>query len=109
MNRLRIIAGPNGSGKTTLTRDLHENYHLNFGHYVNADDIEKKLKKNKRISFRKYKLTITPNIFESFFNVHPLASKESYLKFVIKYNTLYLPAGLNNFSYFAALLADFIR
>jgi predicted ABC-type ATPase len=36
--RLLIIAGPNGSGKTTLTTRLRE-FGLDFGEYVNADEI----------------------------------------------------------------------
>jgi predicted ABC-type ATPase len=37
--RLLIIAGPNGSGKTTLTTRL-----LDFGEYINADEIALTLK-----------------------------------------------------------------
>lgn len=51
MFRLRIIAGPNGSGKTTLTKSLEKNYQFNFGYYINADEIETKLKKDRKISF----------------------------------------------------------
>ncbi|MGL5136550.1 MAG: hypothetical protein ACRC7G_02165 [Beijerinckiaceae bacterium] len=36
--RLLVIARPNGSGKTTLTTRLHE-FGLDFGAYVNADEI----------------------------------------------------------------------
>lgn len=36
--RLVIIAGPNGSGKTTLTRQLLAEG-LEFGNYINPDDI----------------------------------------------------------------------
>lgn len=36
--RLLVVAGPNGSGKTTLTTRLRE-LGLDFGEYVNADEI----------------------------------------------------------------------
>jgi hypothetical protein len=36
--RLLIVAGPNGSGKTTLTSRLRA-MGLDFGEYINADDI----------------------------------------------------------------------
>ena len=36
--QLLVIAGPNGSGKTTLTTRLRE-FGLDFGEYVNADEI----------------------------------------------------------------------
>jgi predicted ABC-type ATPase len=39
--RLRIFAGPNGSGKTSIIRSLKDK--INFGCYINADDIEKEL------------------------------------------------------------------
>jgi len=46
--RLRVFAGPNGSGKTTIINAVR-NYQVNgrnidFGHYINADDIAKQLR-----------------------------------------------------------------
>lgn len=109
MHRLRVIAGPNGSGKTTLTKDLKENYELNFGYYINADDIERILKHNNKISFKRYNLKIKEDSYKSFFSNHPLSKFCSNISFTIKRNTLYLHNGLDSFSYFTAILADFIR
>lgn len=109
MHRLRPIAGPNGSGKTTLTKDLKENYNLNFGYYINADDIEKLLKQNNKISFVRYNLKIKEDSYKSFFDNHLLSKLCSNVSFKIKRNTLYLDNGLSSFSYFTAILADFIR
>ncbi len=109
MYRLRIIANPNGSGKTTLTEDLHKNYHLNFGYYINADEIEKELRKNKKVGFRKYKVAVSAALFNSFFYQHPLRLQCPNIGYTIKRNTLYLTGGLQVFSYFAALVADFVR
>jgi predicted ABC-type ATPase len=40
---LTVIAGPNGSGKSTLTRNLQQEG-VDFGVYINADEIELTLK-----------------------------------------------------------------
>lgn len=45
--RLRVFAGPNGSGKSTVIRSVAEHivdgHPIDFGVYVNADDIARKL------------------------------------------------------------------
>jgi len=86
MYRLRIIAGPNGSGKTTLTKDLQENYHLNFGYYVNADEIEHTLKTERKISFNLYNLDISFEIFNEFFVGHSLKDNCTDVRFTISRN-----------------------
>lgn len=108
MHRLRIIAGPNGSGKTTLTKDLISVHKLNFGIYINADDIEKVLRKNLKISFRRFKLKINEADFRNFYSQHALKDK-SLVGFSIRYNTLYLSETLTRVNYFPTLFADFIR
>lgn len=109
MPRLRMIAGPNGSGKSTLTDDLRKNYPLNFGFYINADDIEKTLKQNGKFGFRRLNLSVTLADFTSFFEGHPLHDKCGVIHFEIKRNTFYLLTPLLNFSYFATVFADFCR
>lgn len=109
MPRLRIIAGPNGSGKTTLTKFLQQNFHLSFGYYINADDIETILKNNGKISYRRFGINVTQEQFTSFFKAHPLSPKCEEIVFQIKRNTFYLGNKLNNFSYFSALFSDFLR
>lgn len=76
-----MIAGPNGSGKSTLTDDLRKNYPLNFGFYINADDIEKTLKQNGKFGFRRFNLSVTLADFTSFFESHPLHNKCGVIKF----------------------------
>lgn len=46
VKRLRILAGPNGSGKTSVYTQLKKDKSFNWGVFVNADDIEEKLKNN---------------------------------------------------------------
>lgn len=49
--RLRVFAGPNGSGKSTIinyVRSLNINDRaIDFGFYINADDIASELKQGK--------------------------------------------------------------
>jgi len=54
--RMRVFAGPNGSGKTTIIKNLQNEIQIPFGIYVNADDIEKTLLKNKAINFSDFKI-----------------------------------------------------
>ena len=109
MPRLRMIAGPNGSGKSTLTDDLRKNYPLHFGFYINADEIEKILKENHRFGFRRFKLSVKPHDFISFYEKHPLHNKCGIIDFEVRHNTFYLKKPLLNFSYFAAIFSDFCR
>ncbi len=53
---MRVFAGPNGSGKTTIIKNLQNEIQIPFGIYVNADDIEKTLLKNKAINFSDFKI-----------------------------------------------------
>lgn len=50
--RLRILAGPNGSGKTSVFGELREKFH--WGVFVNADEIERRLKEECSLDFREY-------------------------------------------------------
>ena len=52
LKRLRIFAGPNGSGKTSLYSTFESKY--NPGVFVNADEIELKLRKNRFVDFSEY-------------------------------------------------------
>jgi len=42
--RLRMFAGPNGSGKSTVFKEIRKKHDVDIGVYINADDIEKKIK-----------------------------------------------------------------
>lgn len=57
--RLRIFAGPNGSGKTTIIKSVRDviinGKKIDFGYYINADDIAAALQLNK-FTFEKYNL-----------------------------------------------------
>jgi len=56
--KLRVFAGPNGSGKSTVI-DFIRNYKVNekkvdFGYYINADDIAATLKTTEGFSFMQF-------------------------------------------------------
>lgn len=57
--RLRVFAGPNGSGKSTIIEAVRKNkvngIPIDFGIYINADDITRALKANT-FSLKRYKI-----------------------------------------------------
>jgi predicted ABC-type ATPase len=59
---MRVFAGPNGSGKSTIIKSVREysfgEKKLDFGIYINADDIASDLRKGK-FSFAQYKILAT--------------------------------------------------
>lgn len=60
--RLRVFAGPNGSGKSTIIKAIQNavinGRKLDFGSYINADEIAASLLKND-FSFSYYGVTVT--------------------------------------------------
>ena len=63
---MRVFAGPNGSGKSTIINAVRKfkvkGIPVDFGIYVNADDIAKKLR-NGKVTFRQYKVKIEEHEF----------------------------------------------
>lgn len=117
VKRLRIFAGPNGSGKSTFIAKVIGDATFNkfkLHNYVNADDIEVKLNKDKGFSFNDYNIQITTTEIQNYFKL----SKFSPLKldnpmlwenFVVENNLLHISQSLPVNSYIAADLAEFIR
>lgn len=64
--RMRVFAGPNGSGKSTIIKSVREyatdNRPLDFGIYINADDIARDLR-NNNFDFDTYEIQPTDNEF----------------------------------------------
>lgn len=59
--RMRVFAGPNGSGKSsiikyTLNVEVQEGKKLDFGIYINAEDITSDLQKGKGLIFSQYEI-----------------------------------------------------
>ncbi|WP_439696791.1 hypothetical protein ACFGVS_30110 [Mucilaginibacter sp. AW1-7] len=67
--RLRVFAGPNGSGKSTVVRSIREakvdGKQIDFGIYINADDIALALKKDS-FSFKAYEVETTKEAILTF-------------------------------------------
>lgn len=108
--RMRVFAGPNGSGKSTILSNIKEK--VNFGVYVNADDIEKSLNIKKCISFKDFDLIVQIETISEFFKnsqFSPLKRNEAdlYKKLEIKDNCLIVNAHID--SYLCADIAEFIR
>jgi len=63
---MRVFAGPNGSGKSTIINEIRKikfnDKPVDFGVYINADDIAFKLRHGK-LNFRDYDIETTPDEF----------------------------------------------
>ncbi|MFK5958479.1 MAG: AAA family ATPase [Lutibacter sp.] len=108
--RLRIFAGPNGSGKSTLAENLRKKYPI--GVFVNADEIEKKLKLRDSLSLYKYKLNSTTDTLREYLLKFGMSQKilqnpNLHKKFKIIKNNIQYSGEYN--SYIAADISGFIR
>ncbi|MCL6261757.1 hypothetical protein M3O96_21880, partial [Aquiflexum sp. TKW24L] len=77
--RMRVFAGPNGSGKSsivkyTLNVEVQEGKKLDFGIYINADDIAVDLRKGKGCEFKKYEIDFSEHEFFKIVNDSGLLS-----------------------------------
>lgn len=109
MPRLRIFAGPNGSGKSTLNTIINPAL---LGIYINPDEIEKQIILHKYFDFESFSIQTTPTEITGFLMNSILLKKAglvaqvSALEFVD--NKIEFKKVMVN-SYFAAVIADFIR
>ncbi|MFM6983658.1 MAG: zeta toxin family protein [Chitinophagaceae bacterium] len=114
-NSLRIFAGPNGSGKSTLFDSIQKKTNLNFGCFVNADEIEKVLKSEGQLLLTQYGLNCQLKDWQNFSKtkdgkslLNIAKSNEIAIKILFKDNKLTTES--NSFSsYYAAYIAAFIR
>ena len=65
---MRVFAGPNGSGKSSIIKyiinvEVQDSKKLDFGIYINADDIADKLKKNEGFDFVDYEINFSEQEF----------------------------------------------
>jgi predicted ABC-type ATPase len=78
--KLRVFAGPNGSGKSTVI-DFIRNYKVNeknveFGYYINADDIASALKTKEGFSLKQYDFEAMVDEFNQIVSESGLLNKE---------------------------------
>jgi len=114
--RMRVFAGPNGSGKSTVINDVRNartnGRAIDFGYYVNADEIAQELRQN-RFSFTPFDFTTDRNEFEQIALDSGLVNEEFppgtfRLSFTFRANSvrLKLPAAVDRL---AQIIADFLR
>ena len=107
--RLRMFAGPNGSGKSTIKEMLLPEW---LGVYVNADEIEKTIRKNGMLDLSDFEVVASDSELRSFLRSSTLLAKAC---LVGQADQLQLIDRKIHFgaievnSYFASVLADFIR
>lgn len=107
--RLRIFAGPNGSGKSTIKEVLPAEW---LGVYVNADEIEKSIREQGCLCLSAFEVSASDVELREFLRNSTLLRKAGLLD---EAEQLQLIAGEIHFcsvavnSYFASVLADFIR
>lgn len=122
--RLRIFAGPNGSGKSSIIKsilntEVEKGKKLDFGTYINADDIAKKLL-SKGISLSSYKVDIDRSEFDEIINQSGLFSNDfSFNRFhkclSIEKNKITINHVIaksvddNSYERIAQILADYLR
>jgi len=109
--RLRVFAGPNGSGKSTIFHKIKSKF--NSVVYLNADEIEKRIKDKLSINLNDYNLdSVSSEKFNTFVKEHSLNKKAQSHNFRInlhiKSSRVFNPTSDTN-SYEASILVDFIR
>lgn len=111
--RLRVFAGPNGSGKSTTRELLREEW---IGVYVNADEIEKVLRRDGAIDLADFALADRAaglqQRLHDFLQTSPLWRRAGLASAVseLQLEGTKLTLGTVHVnSYVAAVLADFIR
>ena len=113
---MRVFAGPNGSGKSTVIQSVREyqteNGKVDFGIYINADDIVTVLKKHS-LSFAQYKIRTDTIEFTEIANASGLINKKFTEKeFKSSFKIVSNKLKLLNASFaeqLAQIVADFLR
>ena len=108
--RLRLFAGPNGSGKSALLEELRGKF--NLGIYVNADEIEKLLGRQRFLHASDFQLHVAQADFAAFLaggQTAVGAQTSEMLGLQVVENIMVVRPGAVVNSYVAATVADFLR
>lgn len=108
-----MFAGPNGSGKSTVFNEIKADYDFDLGIYLNADEIEKTLKRKNSVALTDYNLPPeTGKKFEGFIKKHSLYKKafnDGYKIDLVFKDGLILNPNSQTHSYEASIFTDFLR
>lgn len=108
--RLRMFAGPNGSGKSTVKAQIDPGL---WGRFVNADEIEAALRKTGSFVFDEWNIHTSKNELRDWFENSWVAAKRPNWKSEVAdlnfENNRLQTANVALDSYFAAVLAEFLR
>lgn len=107
--RLRMFAGPNGSGKSTIKSLISPKL---LGTYINADDLEREIRLHRAIDLDPFGVRTDPEEVTAFFNASTLLKRASLTTAAsaVRLRGTALDFGdLTANSYFASVVADFIR
>ncbi len=110
IKRLRMFAGPNGSGKSTVFHNINRQFSI--GHYVNADDIEVRLRSTGFVNLHDFGVLISDEELQNFVSKSSLVAKtrENGLNvFLEAKNNIVVTKADKVHSYEAALLTAFVR
>lgn len=113
LKRLRVFAGPNGSGKTSLYSAFKSKF--DPGIFVNADEIEEKLQKNRWIDLSEFGINFNDDDLIQFNKTSAARSLKGKVRkaavdidIVIREGMIVNLSGETN-SYEAAYVATFLR
>ena len=110
--RLRILAGPNGSGKSSVYAALKNSMQLNWGIFVNADEIEKQLREQQYLDIATYgveDLNWSEFLSEYIPFIEKKQGKCGAENLLYRNHTIIVIDGEKVDSYLACFVADFIR
>lgn len=107
--RLRMFAGPNGSGKSTIKDELKSEW---LGVYVNADEIEKTIRATGFLRLDDFEIEATDDELQAFLQDSAFLaefglSSDAQQLHLVNGAVVFGAVAVN--SYFASVLADFIR
>ena len=112
-SRLRMIAGPNGSGKSTIKDTVAASIPGLLGVYINPDEIEKTIKASGTLDLAAFQVTTGCGQLQAFFSASSLVKKHAALltqwRHIRVEGSSLIFAGIEANSYWASVVADFIR
>lgn len=117
--KLRVFAGPNGSGKSTVIEQVRlykeNNKSIEFGYYINSDDIGKILKSKNPFSFLDFKIKTSHTEFirtaiESGLLSQDFTEEKFIESFTLENNFLVCKSdNYNHVDRLAQIISDFLR